>query len=234
MMTGPVPIASPKERREHMRREMVAAILEAARTVMRERGVAGLSLREVARRVQLQASSLYEYFPNKASLYDALFRMGVLRYQQEKQRVAAQQFDSFWEYVTSWLTTYMQFAHDHPDLYQLTFERPVPGFTPSAESMAESEHMLTDFEGTLQAAVDAGWMTPTTSVAHARDLLIAMMHGLTSQHMANEPDLPVGSGRFGSLIPDAVALFRAAWEPPLVTTTDCSVSIRESDRVELQ
>ena len=35
----------------------------------------------------------------------------------------------------------------------------------------------------------------------------------TSQHMANEPDLPVGSGRYGGLIPAAVALFGAAWEP---------------------
>lgn len=233
-MSGPVPISSPRERREHMRREMVAAILEAARAVMRERGVAGLSLREVARRVQLQASSLYEYFPSKASLYDALFRMGVLRYQQEKERVAVQQFDSCWEYVASWLTTYMQFAYENPDLYQLAFERPVPGFTPSTQSMAESERMLTDFEQTLQRAVDAGWMTPNTSVAHARDLLIAMMHGLTSQHMANEPELPVGSGRFGSLISDAVGLFRAAWEPSLMTTTDTSVSIHETDRVELQ
>jgi hypothetical protein len=39
------------------------------------------------------------------------------------------------------------------------------------------------------------------------------MHGLTALHMANEPELPVGSGRFGSLIPAALALFRAAWEP---------------------
>jgi AcrR family transcriptional regulator len=234
MMMGPGPISSPKERREHMRREMVAAILEAARAVMRERGVAGLSLREVARRVQLQASSLYEYFPNKASLYDSLFRMSILRYRELKEHVEGRQFDSTWEYVASWLTTYMQFAYENPDLYQLTFERPVPGFTPSAESMADSEHLLTDFEQTLQRAVDAGWMTPTTSVAHARDLLIAMMHGLTSQHMANEPDLPVGSGRFGSLIPDAVALFRAAWEPSLVTTTDRSESIHQTDRRELQ
>ena len=47
----------------------------------------------------------------------------------------------------------------------------------------------------------------------ARDLLIGMIHGLTAQHMANEPDLPIGSGRFGSQIPAAVALFRAKWDP---------------------
>ncbi len=188
---------------------------------MRERGVAGLSLREVARRVQLQASSLYEYFPNKVSLYDSLYRMGVLRYQEQRQRMAARQSGPFcWEYVDAWLTTYMQFACDQPELYQLTFERPVPGFKPSAESMAESERMLADFQQTIQRAVDEGSLQPNTSVPHAVDLLIAMMHGLTSQHVANEPHLPVGAGRFGSLIPDAVALFRSAWEPSTPTASN--------------
>jgi hypothetical protein len=36
------------------------------------------------------------------------------------------------------------------------------------------------------------------------------MHGLTAQHLANEPHLPVGKGRYGSLIPAAVKLFQAA------------------------
>ncbi len=220
MMMDPTPalalISSPAERRERMRQEMVTAILEAARGVMGERGVAGLSLREVARRVQLQASSLYEYFPSKAALYDALFLTGIRRFRVYKDHVPAPESGSFWEYVAAWLTTYMQFAQEHPELYQLVFERPVPGFVPSEESMAESKSMLGEFEQTLQKAVDGGWMRPNVSVAHARDLLIAMMHGLTSQHMANEPGLPVGSGRYGSLIPDAVTLFRTAWEarPP--------------------
>ena len=37
------------------------------------------------------------------------------------------------------------------------------------------------------------------------------MHGLTALHMANEPHLPLGQGRFGVLIPAAVALFDKAW-----------------------
>jgi hypothetical protein len=44
-------------------------------------------------------------------------------------------------------------------------------------------------------------------------LLIGMIHGLTAHHMANEPELPMGSGRFGSQIPAAIALFRAKWDP---------------------
>jgi hypothetical protein len=48
-------------------------------------------------------------------------------------------------------------------------------------------------------------------VDQALDLTIAMAHGLTAQHLANEPHLAVGNGRYGSLIPQAVAVFKAAW-----------------------
>lgn len=45
------------------------------------------------------------------------------------------------------------------------------------------------------------------------DLFIAMMHGLAALHLANEPRRPAGTGRFGGLVPAAVALFEAAWRP---------------------
>jgi AcrR family transcriptional regulator len=216
MTTDPVPdtprVLSPTERRERMRSEMVNAILEAARTVMHERGVAALSLREVARRVQLQAPSLYAYFPSKAALYDALYLLGIRRYRAYKDR-SAQEVHSFWDYMFAWFATYMQFAQEHPDLYQLAFERPVPGFAPSDESMAESRQLLDGVDKILDEAMNEGWIRPHVSVSQARDLIIAMSHGLTSQHMANEPDLAIGSGRYGSLIPAAVELFRLAWEP---------------------
>jgi hypothetical protein len=43
------------------------------------------------------------------------------------------------------------------------------------------------------------------------DTVSAIMHGLTAQHLANEPDLPIGQGRFGSLIPVVVSILETAW-----------------------
>jgi hypothetical protein len=43
------------------------------------------------------------------------------------------------------------------------------------------------------------------------DTVSAIMHGLTAQHLANEPDLPIGQGRFGSLIPVVVSILEKAW-----------------------
>jgi AcrR family transcriptional regulator len=189
------------------------AILKEARAAMREHGVAALSLREVARRVRMQAPSLYAYFPSKMALYDALFLMGVRLRAEYRDRFDAGR-EGFWDRLEGRFESYMSFAQENPDLYQLAFERPVPGFVPSPESLAEAFQAPAGFERMLADAVAAGEVILDVSVAQARDLLIGMIHGLTAHHMANEPHLPVGSGRFGSQIPAAVALFRAKWGPP--------------------
>ena len=226
------PILSPKERRQRNRAEMQKAILEAARAVMRAHGVAALSLREVARSVKMQAPSLYAYYPSKMALYDALFREGIRTLQAYMEPVF-QQPGSFPERLKTALEAYLRFAQEHPDLYQLCFERPVPGFVPSEESMAESRADLARFEAELAEAIATGQIKPRVPASQARDLIIAMMHGLTSQHMANEPDLPVGLGRYGALIPAAVALFRKAWEPGYRADPDEGASVDRGNRQQL-
>src|SRR5215468_8381040 len=60
------------ERRESTRAEILAAAWELART----QGLAGLSLRDVARKIGMQPPSLYWYFNSKHAIYDAMFAEG--------------------------------------------------------------------------------------------------------------------------------------------------------------
>jgi AcrR family transcriptional regulator len=205
-------ILAPRERRRRNREQMAAAILDTARDVMRERGVAALSLREVARRVSMQAPSLYEYFPSKAALYDALFLAGF-RLFQARLVSGLDEAMTFWAQIQACFDAYMMFAREHPELYQLLFEHPVPGFAPSSETMAEGLALLDRFTSTIAEAIDHGEITPGLSAGEARDLLIAMMHGLTAQHLANDPDAAPGAGRYGGLVAPALALFRDSWTP---------------------
>jgi len=206
------PVLSPQDRRERNREEMQRAILAAARAVMREQGVAALSMREVARRIKLKAPSLYAYYPSKMALYDALFLAGIRIFRTYRDPLDRRP-GSFRDKLYAHLEAYMHFAQEHPDLYQLCFERPVPGFVPSDASMTEILEARHRFDQDLATMITEGQIIPRLPASQARDLMIAMMHGLTSQHMANEPHLPAGSGRYGGLIPAAVTLFGTAWEP---------------------
>lgn len=200
------PTLSP--RRQRNREQLIDTILATAREIMRERGAAALSMQELARRVELRAPSLYNYFSGLMDIYDALFRLGFKLW-GEHIKEATREAQTWQDEVRLAMEAYMTFAMENPELYQLCFERPVPGFVPSEESMAVSLGTLR--EGYTRIAGLRDRIHTSLAAEQATDLIIAMMHGLTALHMANEPHLPVGQGRFGGLIPAALSLFDQAW-----------------------
>lgn len=212
-------ILTPQERRRRNREEMTATILDAARAIMREEGVAALNLHEVARRVGMKTPSLYEYFPSKAAIYDELFRLGI-RLSAERAR-ALDDYDPTWQAVEAAMRFFLEFALEYPELYQLCYERHVPHWEPSENAMRESWDALAAQSRRLQAWIDSGLIRADVPAEQVRDLIIVLLYGLTAQHLANEPHLPAGSGRFGALIPAAVGLLRAAWgaQPDEATPT---------------
>jgi AcrR family transcriptional regulator len=208
-------------RRQRTRQATIAAILEAARAQMRAEGAAALNLNEVARQVGMRPPSLYEYFPGgKHAIYDALFRLGYELYGALIERLAT--INDPWEAQQLAAETYFSFAANNPELYQLCFERPVPGFVPSEASLELSFGILSQgrahFERVLAPLASASGM----SAEQYFNLTIALTHGITALHLANEPHLPLGEGRFGSLVPFVAAILRRVWsaEPDSPATSE--------------
>ncbi len=197
---------SPRVQRN--RQAATQSILEAARAIMRAEGVAALSMQELARRMDMRAPSLYNYFTGKMDIYDALFRIGFSLW-KEKAEQAAQSSATFQDEMRNFFEAYFSFALENPELYQLCFERPVPGFVPSQASLDLSFSILNDAHGRVER-YKSELNTPLTSEQIA-DLVIAVAHGLTAMHFANQPHLPLGQGRFGSLIPVALSMLQAAF-----------------------
>jgi AcrR family transcriptional regulator len=201
-------ILTPAQRRERNRQEMIDGILQVSRDIMREQGAAALNLNEVARRVGVKTPSLYGYFPNKMAIYDAVFRQGMEMF---SEKMTVPEGITGWDSLHYVFEAYMRFAIENPELFQIMFERPVPGFEPSEESMAISLATLNRGRKEMAEVFTEIGIDPGVPTEQAMDLTNAIIHGLTAQHMANEPHLPVGEGRYGSLIPQAVALFKTAW-----------------------
>lgn len=197
-----------KSRRQQQKHDQVREeILATARAVMREEGVAALSMQELARRMDMRAPSLYNYFSGKMDIYDALFRLGFNLWRESVEQ-AVQRSSSFQDEVNYFLEGYMSFALENPELYQLCFERPVPGFVPSQESLDLSFGILNDARQRVERYRNE--LNTDLSDEQIVDLVIAVAHGLTALHLANEPHLRRGQGRFGSLIPAAMSMLDAA------------------------
>lgn len=196
---------SPRVQRN--REATTATILDTARAIMREEGVAALSMHELARRMGMQAPSLYNYFNSKMEIYDALFRLGFNLYNTQHQE-ALKQSKTPHDEIRIAIEWYMSFALENPELYQLCFERPVPGFVPSKESLELSFGILNNTYARIEKFKNQ--FNTRLTAQQIVDMVIAVAHGLTALHLANEPQLPIGQGRFGSLIPTFVRLFETS------------------------
>ncbi len=195
-------------RRERSRQDTISEILEKSREIMREEGVGGLSIHELGRRMGIQPPSLYNYFDGLMDLYDALFRLGFERWDAYVRDYTAGAED-WQEQFRLAMEAYLTFAIQNPELYQLCFERPVPGFEPSLESLKVSTDNLQAWVEQIAAVQDQ--LETDLPPAQLTDLLISISHGITALHIANQPELPLGEGRFGSLIPAALDLMEQAW-----------------------
>lgn len=209
-MSGESQVLSPKERRERNRAEMSSAILEAARAIMREEGAGALNLNELARRVNMTTPALYSYLPSKFASYDALY-LEATHIMRDYDLAVWQEHEPSWERLRTWLSARLQFAMDYPELYHLMFSSPIPGFTPSDQSAAETQKQLASNRQGLSEIIDAGLLQPGISTERAVDLLLAIRHGILSERIGKANVVPAGSGRFEHLIDDAVDMLRLAW-----------------------
>lgn len=167
-------------------------LLDAAWRLIERDGVAVLTLRELAGQLGMRPQSLSEYFPSKAALLDALFRDG---FWQATERLLGlpQGGDPRMNLVHS-VSDFLDFCVSNPGRFQLMLQHAVPGFTPSPESLRCSAESL---QVMLERAASAG-----VRDAADVDLLRALINGLASEQIANEP----GGHRFICQAERAVSL----------------------------
>ena len=201
------------ERRKRNRQEMVNGILSAARAQMREEGVAALNLNEVARRVGVTTPALYKYFASKMAVYDALFRVGNRLYVEELKALNLGEAESARVAIGGAFEHQLGFGARNPELYQLVLQRPVPGFVPSAEGLVEAAEAEQVAIRLVARWIERGLIAPQGPPERAFAMLASVAAGLTSNRIANEPNLPAGEGLFESLVPEAASIFAKAWAP---------------------
>ncbi len=202
------------DRRTRRRQETIEEILTAAIELMEAEGVASLSLSAVARQLGMQPPSLYQYFPSKMALYDALLRRGG------EQALAAAQAAFQAATVTDPLrldllaaTAYCRWCIEHPIHAQLMFWRTVPGFEPSPEATAPAEESQRGLRLHLRNLVAAGRLHPDAAEEDGVVLYNSLLVGLLSQQLAQQPHAPFEEGRYMRLLPDVLQMFYQRYAP---------------------
>jgi AcrR family transcriptional regulator len=182
-----------KDRRAERHEATKAEIVDAAWDIVRAEGLAALSLRDVAKRVGMQAPSLYQYFDSKHAIYDAMFAQGAQAF-VDQQETVEMTGDPLTDLRRS-MHNFVAFCTDDPVRYQLLFQRTIPGFEPSAESFAIS---IAGLEATVARLRAIGITDPDVI-----DLLTAIGTGLTDQQISNDP----GGDRWIRRVDEAMEMF---------------------------
>lgn len=182
-----------RDRRAEQREATRAEILAAAWELARQEGLAGISLRDLGRRVGMRAQSLYSYFDSKHAIYDAMYAQGSREYVDREAHLPLSGEPLHDLKVV--MRFFVEFCTEDPVRYQLLFQRTIPGFEPSAESFAISVESLEALQAHL---AEMGIGDP-----HDVDLLTAVGTGLTDQQISNDP----GGDRWTRLIDEAMEMY---------------------------
>jgi AcrR family transcriptional regulator len=146
-------VSAPRTARARVRAALTEEILAAAHEELAEQGAAALSLRAVARRLEMVPSALYRYFPSRDALLTALIVDAYLAVGD-----AARAADGAagpvpldrWLAVTAGVR---EWGHRHPHEWALVYGSPVPGYQGSPATTAASLQVT---QVLCQIFVDAG------------------------------------------------------------------------------
>jgi AcrR family transcriptional regulator len=185
--------------RQARRRSARDAIIDAAWALVRDEGLAGLSLRDLARRAGISTPTVYAYFDSKNAIYDAMF--GAAATQFANRMAEPYQGQDPRELLVAGALRFAEFCTSDSARYQLLFQRSIPGFQPSPQSYAPA----------LRALDGARDVLARNGITQARylDLWTALITGLVDQQVSNDP----GGDRWTSLIEESVAMFLAHCQP---------------------
>ena len=186
--------APPRRDRRYARDQATKReILDTAWKMVRDDGVNALSLRALARAVDMEPQSLYTYFASKHSVYDHLFADGNRQLLARFDLLAVS--DDPRHALQAVARLFVTFAGEDQARYELLFLRTIPEFEPSPESYAVAVEV---FNRARSILTGVGLNDPEDF-----DLWTALVSGLSSQQLANDP----GGDRYIRLIDNAVAMF---------------------------
>lgn len=145
-------------RRERLHDNIREEIKAIARQHMATEGTAAISLRAIARDMEMTAPALYRYFPSRDDLITALIVDAFTALADTLQAAdAAHAATAPIERVWAVLLAYRQWALQNPTDFQLIYGNPIPGYTaPGEVTIPQVQRGFSAIMGAMQAAVASG------------------------------------------------------------------------------
>jgi AcrR family transcriptional regulator len=192
---------APRTARERVREELTAEILAVARTHLAREGPAGLSLRSIARDLEIAPSALYRYFDGRDALITALILAAFESLATEAERAAeaaakaaakatAKSGGSDAERFLAVPRALRRWALARPHEWGLVFGTPVPGYEAPQDTIGPYARVAAAMARPVVEAEEAGRLRPDHGGRSVPDALRAAVAPVTEGLL---PGLPPGT-----------------------------------------
>lgn len=121
---------------------MTDAILAAARREIAAKGGGGLSMRAVAREVDLVSSAVYRYFPTREALLTAMIIESYGHLAEQVEAVSARSRERRWRGLARAMRDW---ARSSPHEFQLIYGTPIPGYVAPPETIPAAARVADPF-----------------------------------------------------------------------------------------
>jgi AcrR family transcriptional regulator len=180
-------------------------VLDAASRLLEAEGPEALTMRRIAGEVGCSTSVLYTMFGGKAGVAEGLWREGFERLRGAMERVAD---DDPLGRLAALGRAYRENALANRAYYAIMFQRPIPGFHPSAEAYAESLRPLRILVDAAADCIRAG-VFRDADPGRVAGVLWAAAHGAVSLELAGYEGAVDAEDRFQELMAAAASWFFA-------------------------
>lgn len=153
--------------------DLRVALLDAAAEVLDERGVAGLSLRECARRAGVSHAAPYRHFGSKAALMVAVAAQGF-RWLVEMGEASMVGLSDARERLDAYGVAYVRFAIQHPAHHRLMFASELDPTAATPEDLEDADAAFDLLQGLAGAVVGPDEDSLLAAVA-----FWSLVHGLS-------------------------------------------------------
>lgn len=206
------------ERRERERETLRLRIVEAARDILSEEGLEGLSMRAIAERIEYSPATIYLYFKDKDDLIRSVVEEAFLVMAEYMKRALAEVGRSATPGVVYRATgrAYVRFALENTAYFRVMFELPgVPqcDCPEPGDGVVPEDHSFETVVQVIQRAIDAGEYVAQDAQRGAT-IGWALLHGLTSLYLSGHlRDVVSSSEEFLALVEEAMDQLRVGWLP---------------------
>jgi AcrR family transcriptional regulator len=171
-----------KERREKAKENLRQEIFDAASELFAKEGIANVSMRKIAEKIEYSPTTIYLYFKDKTTLLHQICEETFAKLAVDVTKIRELTDDPL-EILRGGMRAYIEFGLKHPNHYGVVFITPSDGYLDK-----KNEHSFDDSTGKVafEKLVESVVMCMEAGVIKNGDIelisqtLWAGMHGLTS------------------------------------------------------